>query len=431
MLERAAVVGRHFSRAAVAELLPREAGDLDARLEALRRSELIEPDTGWFLGEPALRFHHALIRDAAYRRVLKGTRAELHARLADWIERRVGDAGAARRDDRLASRAGAPAPARARTARRRRAARSASAPRATSRRQAGGRWRATTWRVAANLLGRALDRLDEQDPARAELALDRCEALLAAGDVAPAVNAIAELARFSSGSDRLRAWHTCFAAPARRADGSAGAARQRGRGSGCRRSAGGAGRRRRRGQGALRARAGARASGQGRRLRGRARSRARRGAARARPPARERGAVRCAARRAVGTLPGHARQRPLPRRRARAAHHAGSARGRGRRTALSGGARGAARSQRCGAAHDRLLAAHGRRARPHAAAARDRRLLRADRPARRATSSPPSAACAAPIRGCETRGSASTRREPPRCWLARCSRRAARQRPRP
>ena len=68
------------------------ASDLDARLEALRRSELIEPDTGWFLGEPVLRFHHVLIRDAAYRRLLKGTRAELHARLADWIEAQVGDA---------------------------------------------------------------------------------------------------------------------------------------------------------------------------------------------------------------------------------------------------------------------------------------------------------------------------------------------------
>ena len=90
VLERAAIVGRQFSRAAVAHLLPREAqGDLDARVEALRRSELIEPDATWFLGEPALRFHHGLIRDAAYRRVLKGTRAELHERVADWLESRV------------------------------------------------------------------------------------------------------------------------------------------------------------------------------------------------------------------------------------------------------------------------------------------------------------------------------------------------------
>src|SRR4030095_5165768 len=37
VLESAAVIGRHFSRAAVAELLPPELrGELDARLEALR-----------------------------------------------------------------------------------------------------------------------------------------------------------------------------------------------------------------------------------------------------------------------------------------------------------------------------------------------------------------------------------------------------------
>src|SRR5262249_9628006 len=52
VLERAAVVGRQFSRAAVAHLLPRETTNLPGKLESLRRSELIEPDTGWFLGEP-------------------------------------------------------------------------------------------------------------------------------------------------------------------------------------------------------------------------------------------------------------------------------------------------------------------------------------------------------------------------------------------
>src|SRR5262249_43596046 len=91
VLERAAVVGRQFSRTSIVHLLPGEVADLDARLESLRRSELIEPDPSWFLGEPALRFHHALIRDAAYRRLLKGTRAELHVRCADWLERNVGE----------------------------------------------------------------------------------------------------------------------------------------------------------------------------------------------------------------------------------------------------------------------------------------------------------------------------------------------------
>src|SRR5262249_61014686 len=43
VLERAAGVGRQFSRAAVTHLLPREITDLDARLERLRRRALDEP----------------------------------------------------------------------------------------------------------------------------------------------------------------------------------------------------------------------------------------------------------------------------------------------------------------------------------------------------------------------------------------------------
>ena len=177
------------SRARPSRTLPREVhADLDARLESLRRSELIEPDTGWFLGEPALRFHHVLIRDAAYRRCSKDTRAELHERFADWLVARVGDAiehdetigwhleqahqhlrelgplddARPRLGERAARHLGAAGPPRARA--RRPAARGEPArPR--------------------------LDRLDAADPARADLALDWCEALLAAGDVGPAARA--------------------------------------------------------------------------------------------------------------------------------------------------------------------------------------------------------------------------------------------------
>src|SRR5262249_1097080 len=102
------------------------------------------------------------------------------------------------------------------------AAPSESGPRATSRPPAAAPLRATTchWRPprpgaalprAARLLGRALERLESADPARADLTLDWCEALLAAGDVAPAAPAIDQLAAFAGESARLRAWHTCFA----------------------------------------------------------------------------------------------------------------------------------------------------------------------------------------------------------------------------
>ncbi|MBI1817965.1 MAG: AAA family ATPase [Deltaproteobacteria bacterium] len=195
VLERAAVVGRQFSRTAVAHLLPREITDLDARLESLRRSELIEPDASWFLGEPALRFHHGLTRDAAYRRVLKGTRAELHARLADWIESRVGEA--IEHDETLGwhleqahqhLRELGPIDAHGRALGERAARYLAAAGRRALARD--------DLPVAANLLGRALDRLDDADPARADLALDWCEALLSAGDVGTAAKAIDELGRF-------------------------------------------------------------------------------------------------------------------------------------------------------------------------------------------------------------------------------------------
>ncbi|HTO07323.1 MAG TPA: nuclear transport factor 2 family protein [Myxococcota bacterium] len=211
ILERAAVVGRHFSRAAVAHLLQRDPAELDARLESLRRSELIEPDNGWFLGEPGLRFHHALIRDAAYRRVLRRTRAELHERLAEWIAAQAGEArehaerigfhleqahAHLRELGPLDSHGGAVG--------------------ARAARHLGGAGRAALARdeltLAADLLGRALGCLDADDPARAELALDWCESLLAAGEVASASRAVAELARFAPSSERLRAWHACFAA---------------------------------------------------------------------------------------------------------------------------------------------------------------------------------------------------------------------------
>ncbi len=210
VLERAAVVGRQFSRAAVTHLLPREAhADLDARLEALRRSELIEADTGWLLGEPALRFHHVLIRDAAYRRVLRGTRAELHARFADWLEARAG--ASAEQDETIGwhleqahhhLRELGPLDANGRALGERAARDLAAAGRRALARD--------DLQPAASLLGRALACLGDADPARAELTLDWCEALLAAGDVGTAAGAIAELGRFTGGSERLRAWHTCF-----------------------------------------------------------------------------------------------------------------------------------------------------------------------------------------------------------------------------
>jgi len=210
VLERAAVIGRQFSRGAVAHLLP-DVEDLDARIAALERSELIEPDPARHLGEPALRFHHVLIRDAAYRRVLKETRAELHERLADWIAARGGDG--TEHEETLGwhleqahqnLRELGPLDARGRGLGERAARHlGAAGSRALAREDLA---------LAASLLGRAIDALEPEHPLRAELAPDWCEALLAAGEVGAAARAIDELERSAGDSARLRAWHVCFAA---------------------------------------------------------------------------------------------------------------------------------------------------------------------------------------------------------------------------
>jgi predicted ATPase len=53
------------------------------------RKELIQPDDSERWQEDAFRFAHILVRDAAYHRLPKALRAELHEGFADWIELRT------------------------------------------------------------------------------------------------------------------------------------------------------------------------------------------------------------------------------------------------------------------------------------------------------------------------------------------------------
>jgi tetratricopeptide (TPR) repeat protein len=85
VLERAAVEGETFHWGAVRELAPDDAG-VASSLASLVRKGLIRPDRALLLGEDAFRFTHLLIRDAAYDRILKETRARLHERFAVWLE---------------------------------------------------------------------------------------------------------------------------------------------------------------------------------------------------------------------------------------------------------------------------------------------------------------------------------------------------------
>jgi class 3 adenylate cyclase/tetratricopeptide (TPR) repeat protein len=85
--ERASVVGRSFWWGAVSELAPTGIRPQVAGwLQSLVRKELIRPDRSEIRGEDAFRFTHILVRDAAYGGIPKAMRAEMHERLADWIE---------------------------------------------------------------------------------------------------------------------------------------------------------------------------------------------------------------------------------------------------------------------------------------------------------------------------------------------------------
>jgi class 3 adenylate cyclase/tetratricopeptide (TPR) repeat protein len=91
-LERGAIEGEIFHRAAVVELSDPDARpSVPGRLEVLANRDLIRPATGSLAGEAAFRFKHILVRDAAYGATAKKVRAVLHERLAGWLERLVGD----------------------------------------------------------------------------------------------------------------------------------------------------------------------------------------------------------------------------------------------------------------------------------------------------------------------------------------------------
>jgi tetratricopeptide (TPR) repeat protein len=88
VLERAAVIGKRFWEAAVADLSPEDARSaVGPNLQLLVRKELIRPDRSMVPGENAYHFRHLLIRDAAYAGLSKRVRAALHERFALWIEK--------------------------------------------------------------------------------------------------------------------------------------------------------------------------------------------------------------------------------------------------------------------------------------------------------------------------------------------------------
>jgi class 3 adenylate cyclase/tetratricopeptide (TPR) repeat protein len=84
VLECGAVEGEIFHRGAVKALSTD--GQLTPTLAGLVRKGLIRPDKAQLPGDEAFRFHHLLLRDAAYDALPKSVRADLHQRFAGWLE---------------------------------------------------------------------------------------------------------------------------------------------------------------------------------------------------------------------------------------------------------------------------------------------------------------------------------------------------------
>ncbi len=87
LLAHAAIEGEVFHRGAAIALAPDSATSApDATLDSLVRKQLIRSHAATLQGQEAFRFHHLLIRDAAYESLPKSVRAGLHERFADWLE---------------------------------------------------------------------------------------------------------------------------------------------------------------------------------------------------------------------------------------------------------------------------------------------------------------------------------------------------------
>jgi DNA-binding SARP family transcriptional activator len=91
LLERAAVVGKEFTRGAVIHLSPPEQlAGIDARLSMLLGKGFVRARRETAFEDDQFRFHHALVRDVAYGGITKEARADLHERHGVWLDGREG-----------------------------------------------------------------------------------------------------------------------------------------------------------------------------------------------------------------------------------------------------------------------------------------------------------------------------------------------------
>jgi class 3 adenylate cyclase/tetratricopeptide (TPR) repeat protein len=220
VLQDAAVLGQVGWLGALAEITGLGRGDLEAYLARLEAREFLQrAPASRVAGEVEYAFRHLLVRDVAYRQVLRAERADKHRRAAAWIEALAPDRAEGRAELLAAHYRAALSFARAAgTEPPGLAARALAALREAGDRAAtlGG------WETAGRFHAEALALSAEGDPGRGQLLLrlgrDRClaeatgqeelaaarKALLAAGDPVAAAEAeilLGQLA-FLQGRDR-------------------------------------------------------------------------------------------------------------------------------------------------------------------------------------------------------------------------------------
>ncbi|KAA0087150.1 hypothetical protein CIW52_02000 [Mycolicibacterium sp. P9-64] len=195
-LAAAAVVGSHFALA----LVERVVGDdlIDAFDEASKAGIVIEEPGGRY------RFNHAIVRQSLLAELASVRRMRLHQKIAGTLETEPGA------DDELLAEL---------AYHYFECAWAGNAAKAVEycRRAADQAMARLAYEGAADLYGKAWhaleeidDELPDRDDQQAELLVARCEALLAAGDVASAAGAVSQLQEAAGDSDRLAAWGACF-----------------------------------------------------------------------------------------------------------------------------------------------------------------------------------------------------------------------------
>ena len=85
VIEPASVIGQIFEQPAVVELAPEAVqAAVPEHLGSMTQKQLVRPQDAD--GKSEYRFHHILVRDAAYQGILKRARATFHERFVDWAE---------------------------------------------------------------------------------------------------------------------------------------------------------------------------------------------------------------------------------------------------------------------------------------------------------------------------------------------------------